>query len=97
MRRPAIRISPLVGAFGVLNAPAVEMSQMGQEIGDSASTFGAGGQLAIEVDIWDPIYVKTGYRIRWFSTSYTGGDGGEGTVSSSDVVHGFLGWIGFRI
>ncbi len=78
--------------------PVTGLGDSQTEFGESASTVGAVAGLGLETDLTQNLYVRVGYRLRWFSSSFEGqGDRGLEAVVTTDFFHDLALRLGYRL
>ncbi len=93
------RVLPSVSAVGELNLfPVVGLGASEAEFGTGSSTFGAGLTLGAQADLVDGVYVRAGYMIRFFNTTFEGtGERELESVVTTDIYHDLTLWMGYRL
>lgn len=90
---PWLRLDAQLGLY-----PVVSLGPSEEEFGESSSSFGAAFGLGAQVDLVGQVYLRTGYRGRWFSSSFQGrGTRGLEAVVTTDIFHDLALWAGFRL
>jgi hypothetical protein len=78
--------------------PLVGLGASEAEFGEGSSSLGAVAGVGAEVDLIGRLYLRGGYRLRWFSTSFEGrGLRGLEAVVTTDFFHDLSLWAGFRL
>lgn len=97
--RGEYRWLPWLTAFGDLNLfPVVGLGASEAEFGTGSSTFGAGVALGAMIDVVEGLYLRTGYMIRFFNTTFEGtGERELESVVTTDIFHDLTLWMGYRL
>ena len=93
------RMLPWLTAFGDVDLyPVVTLGASEAEFGESSSTFGAGVALGALIDVVDGVFLRAGYMIRFFNTTFDGtGQRELESVVTTDVHHDLTFWVGYRL
>jgi hypothetical protein len=93
------RLMPGFSALGEINLfPVVGLGASEAEFGEDSSTFGAGVTLGAQMDLVQGVFVRAGYMLRFFNTTFEGtGERELESVVTTDVYHDLTLWMGYRL